>query len=64
MKLIFAILVHEIVYVQGKRYLVEVEGNNTFQEEHLDNSSDYIQGSLVFSLDYLLQIIWDMGNMT
>ena len=55
MKLIFAILVHEIFYVQGKHYLIEVEGNNTFQEEHLDNGSDYIQGSTVSSLDYILQ---------
>ena len=34
MKLILVILVQTLVYVQGKQYLAEVEGNNSLKEEH------------------------------
>ena len=34
MKLILVILVQTLVFVQGKQYLAEVEGNNSVQEEH------------------------------
>ena len=34
MKLILVILVQTLVYVQGKQYIAEVEGNNSVQEEY------------------------------
>ena len=43
MRLIFVLLVHTLVFVQGKRYLVEVAGNETVQgENHGDKRNHFL----------------------